>query len=259
MEMVEKRSLAAFVMSFAPLIGCGTAQYQERYDTTLKELRRMEPYTQLLEEPTEIPLTDADAKKKYAATMRIPEIFDSRAKRYEPGMKSDEPIDPERMLPPFIAKLPGFRFTYELFFGEPGSEQPGVYLTVCGARGKVDYERIINDAVLKAYEGFKRSDLKDGWVTEDCPTPKKKEEDLEWRRITLRLPEQQFGVKDPRNQIGKKELDGIVEAFVYSEGGKHVMFMLRAPESLDAELDLGALAQAAAGTLRWEDEEAEEE
>ena len=249
---------AAFCfLPMAVFVGCGTAEYERRYDKTLEELWQQEPFLQLREESVTIPLTKADAKNPVNAELRLPKQFDNTAKSYPPDEASDDPVDRERMYVPFAQSLPNYRFSYEQFIGPPGTVQEAFYIYVYAGQGRRSlFAAPLESAIRKAYKGIKSSDLEDLWEEVKCPTPDGSK--LEWNRLSLRLPEQTFATKSSQD-FTKKDVDGILEVFSISNDENHLMFILRMPTSLEKEIDPEAIAKACAGTLRWSDGEDEEE
>ena len=124
------------VFAIAACVGCGRGEYERRYDKTIEELWQQEPFLQLHEEATTIPLTKPNAKQPVSAELRLPKQFDNTAKRYPPDFAGDEPVDLQRMYPPFATSLPDCRFSYEQFIGPPGRTQDSIYLYVYAGQGR---------------------------------------------------------------------------------------------------------------------------
>ena len=253
--MTTNHHLAPLLALFAiaSTIGCGTREYEQRYNEQIEDLWRLEPFLDLQEKATSIPLADDGQEDTGAALLRLPNVFDKNAKRYESGMSEGEAVDPLRKLPPFMRSLPHFRFSYERFLGKPGKPQWPIHIYVCAdERRGSPFEAHVNKEIQRAYEGFSSAELKKLWQQVECDAPD--ESTIEWNQLSLRLGEQSFTQKS-NNNFEQKDTDGVVEVFVHSdlERGRHVMFMLRMPTELEQDIDLAQLARSVAGTLRWSD------
>ncbi|MCG8586435.1 MAG: hypothetical protein MI757_17135 [Pirellulales bacterium] len=242
--------MIAFAAMFVS--GCGTGQYDQTYRKRVEELWRLEPFLALHEDPNEIPLSDKQ-DDAVTAQLRLPKIFDNNAKRYDPGDVGDEPVDPERMLPPFASEkdLPDFRYSYERFIGKPGQQQLPIYLYLSATQRRGSpFQQRVSSALRKAYK-YKSSDLSDQWENIECVSPDKSK--IEWRRLRIPIEGQSFATK-MREEETKEELDGLLEVYTHSDGDRHVMFMLRMPKKLESEIDLSQVAEAVGGTLQWSEE-----
>ena len=197
--------LTAMLISIFAISGCGSSQYEERFEASLTKLRHEAPFRSLWPEPIGIPLS-IDGEN-VLLQVRIPRIFDTNTKESyaldqdTPDPRNpDTPVSADRLWPDFLRFGTHLR-TYEVSLnfknrkGENKRSAIHCYLSVMPRSEEVDSHGIlskrITEQLQKAFnkntvltKGQTRTypKLKSGvgeWMALSVPMPDGKKRDIE--------------------------------------------------------------------------------
>ena len=197
--------LISILLSIAAITGCGSSQYEARFEASLTKLRNEVPFNDLWPEPLRIPLSfDGE---NILLQLRIPRLFDSKTKEAyaldedTPDPRNpDFPVTSDRLWPDFLRFGTHLR-TYEVTLnfknrkGENKRSSIHCYLSVMPRSKEVDSHGIlskrITEKLQKAFDGNTvltkgqtqtYPKLKSGvgeWVALSVPTPDGKKREIE--------------------------------------------------------------------------------
>ena len=250
---------AATLLIVTGVSGCGSREYEDQHQATLKHLRHETPFRSLWEKP----VSDLPEKK---LSLRIPKFFkDGEAYVLNPSWaltadprRPDDIVDPNRVQP-FYFELEGHQRTYEGFTQVPGRDNPNMtiyrpcylYIAYVEKRGDKGEKSLSAAAMEKKLreelvKKFGKKDVTE-WETVELPTPDGGT--TTWKRLKA-TGEQAFFTYEDQNVAQWKADPGVYLLYLRSTPDYHVMLGWRClPGAVDA-LDLNTVAAACAGTVK---------
>jgi hypothetical protein len=253
--------------------GCGSSAYEEKFQTSLVDLKNETPFRNLFKQPT--PIADSPL------SLRLPKLFEKGKPAYaldaetpDPKNKT-KPLDPERLQPRFI-ELPGHVRTYERFVPHiqvrKASKASACYcyiaVTDIESGSGENIEASLRKQLFAEFgesrteDAKRRNDppIKKGvteWEDAEVPTPTGGDSTLQLRKLVA-YGNQTFHYYDPKQDVRTEIRHGKYILYLYSNardrGNNPTQFVLigmRAEESVanNDQIELEQLGDALAGTI----------
>ncbi|MDX1946091.1 MAG: hypothetical protein SFU86_11900 [Pirellulaceae bacterium] len=217
--------------ALALFAGCGTGEYNRRFQVALTESGRAAVFDTNLD-PSYRDVTDTAAAPT-GVQLRLPTKFDQHAKALPPTEA--------RAQPPFL-KIPGFSYALERRWDDDAGQFAPLYCYIAAApKGEDQPDALLTGVQTQVAATFPQAAWQD--TTASSPTGGS----IAVKKLTA-TGEQEFDIGEGAGPIEKK--DGRFELFFY-EGPAHYIFIgFRGPTGQWTKQQMDAAVQAAVGTIR---------
>jgi hypothetical protein len=134
MFVVRSASAFAHVALVAAMVslvaGCGRQEYEARLDSAVRRLKTENKFTGLDKTPTLIAKLKNDKGAGVEVSFRKPARFSGTAFSEGAALPTNpnEPLNANRIKPPFLQNFPGFQYCYELLPGAAGPSTAYLYV-----------------------------------------------------------------------------------------------------------------------------------
>ncbi|MBN2477427.1 MAG: hypothetical protein JXB62_22670 [Pirellulales bacterium] len=212
-------------------LGCGTAEYEDRVEARIREARQGSAFAQM-QSPVTLPGT--------SLKVQVPNNLESTP------LPDDTPAD---RLNPLASEQSSFvtgrKLTYE---GLVEDSEQGKLPFYC-------YLIVLDPESFRGREPVKNlwQSLKNDFAGEasppaqvKCQTPQGLE--IEWQMVRVTAP-QKFVYVKPDGQSEPREMPGIFEFYVRTEGDHVIVIAWRVPEHLESHVGLKERAHLVAGSV----------
>lgn len=243
--------------------GCGTADYEAKFNDSLSKFRLETPFIELFSEPTHFPETPLSLRLPSYLGEKTAALDHKTADPRDPK----KPLDANRVEPDFL-QLPGHVRTYECFVDVPrdmgvGTLSRPVYCYVAVASDRKesaeDLEAKLRDQLFATFGALREETLPKGsrkvpqsrgvgdWADITVPTP-------EGTNMTVRklvaVGDQTFQYYDAKDGTVKiKILPGKYVVYLYNTPGTNVLIAWRALLGTAEHVQMEAKADTCVGTI----------
>ncbi len=215
--------LIVILLSTAAMIGCGSSQYEARFEASLTKLRNEAPFNDLWPEPIRIPLSfDSE---NILLQLRVPRVFDTNTKeayaldRDTPDPRNpDAPVDADRLWPDFLRFGTHLR-TYEVSlnfknrYGENDRSSIHCYVSVMPRSEEVDFHGILSKRITEQLQkAFNKNTVLTKGQTQTYP--KLKSGVGEWIALSVPMPD------GKKREIERLQAIGNIQLTSYLQSGK---------------------------------------
>ena len=215
--------ITAMLISIFAITGCGSSQYEERFEASLTKLRHEMPFRSLWPEPIGIPLS-IDGEN-VLLQVRIPRVFDTNTKESyaldqdTPDPRNpDTPVSADRLWPDFLRFGTHLR-TYEVslnFKNRKGENKRSAiycYLSVMPRSEEVDSHGILSKRIIEQLQkAFNKNTVLTKGQTRTYP--KLKSGVGEWMALSVPMPD------GKKREIERLQAIGNIQLASYLQPGK---------------------------------------
>jgi len=211
------------LISIAAITGCGSSQYEARFQDSLTKLRNEIPFNQLWPKPVGIPLSFES--ENIVLEYRVPRLFDTKTKasyaldRDTPDPRNpDSRVNSDRLWPDFLRFGTHLR-TYEItlnFENRRGKNERSsihCYLSVMARSDEVDFHGILSKRIAEKLEKSFDKNTK-LTKTQTQTYPKLKSGVGDWIALSVPTPD------GKKREIERLQASGNIQLFSYVEHGK---------------------------------------
>lgn len=211
--------------------GCGTGEYDRRFQVALTESGRSAAFDMHLD-PNYRDITDS-AAAPIGLQLRLPTKFDQHAKALAPAEA--------RAQPPFL-KIPGFSYSLERRWDDDAGQFAPIYCYLAAApKGEDKPDAVLAGVQTQVAAAFPQAAWQD--ITASSPSGGS----VALKKLSV-TGQQDFDIGEGAGPIEKK--DGQFDLFFY-EGPAHFVFIgFRAPVGQWNQQQMTPAVQAAMGTIR---------